>query len=173
MYKKVKSLRRKFEIYIILYYALVLTGQGHGSPPLPTAEMLSSNHTVPTISHWLMCFLHTLSKYTIWIVSHAETDFSWALMQAALLAFNKEYMTTFVRVDWGSPCASSCWPKPTSPLYKTVCKHFRNQFVRWKVIPVRRFKAKSASSYYSNQNAKVICLVNIFSWKINNWLYKD
>lgn len=80
----------------VLYYALVLAGQGRGSPPLPVAEMLTNDHTVPSISFWLVRFLYTLSKFTIRTVSHVETDYSWALMQAVLLAFNKESISSYL-----------------------------------------------------------------------------
>ncbi|KAL0176938.1 hypothetical protein M9458_029268, partial [Cirrhinus mrigala] len=80
----------------VLYYALVLAGQGHGTPPLPIAEMLSNDHTVPSVSFWLMKFVHNLSKYTTLTIRYLETDYSWALIQAALLAFNKESILSYL-----------------------------------------------------------------------------
>ncbi|KAK0134976.1 120 protein in NOF-FB transposable element [Merluccius polli] len=81
----------------VLYYALVLAGHGRGAPPLPVAEMLTNNHTVPSISHWLLQFLHTVRQFTVLTVSHVETDFSWALMPAVLLSFNKENIFSYLR----------------------------------------------------------------------------
>jgi len=75
---------------IVLYYALILAGQGHGAPPLPVAEMLSNDHIVPSISFWLMQFVYNLSKFTTLTIKYVETDYSWALIQAVLLAFNRE-----------------------------------------------------------------------------------
>ncbi|KAK0149790.1 hypothetical protein N1851_009446 [Merluccius polli] len=49
----------------VLYYALVLAGHGRGAPPLPVAEMLTNNHTVPSISHWLLQFLHTRDSRSV------------------------------------------------------------------------------------------------------------
>ena len=79
-----------------LYYALVLAGQGRGTPPLPLAEMVSNDQTVPTISHWLMRFLHMLCKFTRRNVGYVETDFSWALIQAVLTAFNRESIMAYL-----------------------------------------------------------------------------
>lgn len=73
----------------VLYYAIVLAEHGRGAPPLPVAEMLTNN-TVPSIAYWLLQFLNTVRQFTLLTVSHVETDFSWALMQAVLLSFNKE-----------------------------------------------------------------------------------
>lgn len=80
----------------VLYYALVLAGQGHGTPPLPISEMLSNDHTVPSVSFWLMQFVHNLSKFTTLTIRYLETDFSWALIQAVLLAFNKESILSYL-----------------------------------------------------------------------------
>ncbi len=80
----------------VLYYALVLAGQGHGTPPLPISEMLSNDHTVPSVSFWLMQFVHNLSKFTTLKIRYLETDFSWALIQAVLLAFNKESILSYL-----------------------------------------------------------------------------
>jgi len=68
----------------VLYYALILAGQGHGAPPLPVAEMLSNDHIVPSISFWLMQFVYNLSKFTTLTIKYVETDYSWALIQAVL-----------------------------------------------------------------------------------------
>ena len=59
--------------------------------------MLSNDHTVPSIAYWLLQFLHTVRKFTVLTVRQVETDFSWALMQAALLSFNKENICTYLR----------------------------------------------------------------------------
>lgn len=80
----------------VLYYALVLAGQGHCTPPLPIAEMLSNDHTVPSVSFWLMQFVHNLSKFTTLKIRYLETDYSWALIQAVLLAFNKESILSYL-----------------------------------------------------------------------------
>lgn len=58
--------------------------------PLPVAEMLTNSHNVPSISSRLLQFLHQIRQFTVMTISHVETDFSWALMQAVLLAFNEK-----------------------------------------------------------------------------------
>ena len=75
---------------MFFYYALTLPGAGRDAPPLPVCELLSNNHSVPPLAYWLLRFLHTLGKYTTHRVNQNDTDFSWALMQATLLAFNRE-----------------------------------------------------------------------------------
>lgn len=81
----------------VLYYALVLPGHSPGAPPLPVAELLTNNHTVPSISYWLLQFLHQIQQLTGLKISHVETDFSWALLQAVLLAFNREDIFAYLR----------------------------------------------------------------------------
>lgn len=68
---------------IVLYYALTLPGGGQNAPPLPVCEMLTNEHSVATITFWLMQFLR--KQYTKLRVHHTETDYSWAL-----LSFSKE-----------------------------------------------------------------------------------
>lgn len=41
----------------ILYYAFNLAGLGHGIPLLPVAEMITNDHTVPSISFHFIQFL--------------------------------------------------------------------------------------------------------------------
>ncbi len=80
----------------ILYYSLTLPGRGWDAPPLPICEMLSNEHSVPPITYWLMQFTLHLSKYTQMHIHQVETDYSWALMQSALLAFNREHITSYL-----------------------------------------------------------------------------
>lgn len=67
----------------ILYYALVLPGGGTNAPPLPVCEMLTNEHSIPTITFWLMQFLRKLSQQTKLKIHQIETDFSWALIQCS------------------------------------------------------------------------------------------
>lgn len=73
----------------ILYYALVLPGNGKNMPPLPVSEMASNQHSIPTLVFWQMETLRKLSQITTRKVHQVETDFSWALIGSVLLAFNK------------------------------------------------------------------------------------
>jgi len=74
----------------VLYYALCLSGAGKNKPPLPVNEMVTNDHTVANLSFWLMKFLTKVRRITAIKISQVETDYSWALMQGVLLAFNKQ-----------------------------------------------------------------------------------
>lgn len=74
---------------IILYYAIVLPGKGKDKPPLPVSELISNEHSIPTLTFWQMETLRQLNKITTRKVHQVETDFSWALIGSVLLAFNK------------------------------------------------------------------------------------
>lgn len=80
----------------VLYYALVLPGDGFNKPPLPVSELLTNEHNVPNISSWLLKFVHSVCKLTSVKIHHIETDFSWALIQSVLLSFNKENVDTYL-----------------------------------------------------------------------------
>ncbi|XP_051722783.1 uncharacterized protein LOC127497967 [Ctenopharyngodon idella] len=73
-----------------------ITGKGRDAPPLPVCEMISSEHSVPPITFWLMQFLLKMSKYTSQQIHQVETNYSWALMQGVILAFNKESMPAYL-----------------------------------------------------------------------------
>ena len=80
----------------VLYYALVLPGMGKDSPPLPVTELVSNSHSVPAISHWLMEFKRKLSNQTKKQIAQVETDHSWAMINSALIAFNKENVSVYL-----------------------------------------------------------------------------
>lgn len=65
--------------------------------PLPVTEMISSEHSVPPLTFWLMQFLIKLSRYTSFRVHKVETDYSWALIQAVPLAFNKKSINAYLK----------------------------------------------------------------------------
>ncbi|KAA0724108.1 hypothetical protein E1301_Tti019644 [Triplophysa tibetana] len=80
----------------VLYYALILSGKGPHTPPLPVCEMLSNDHSIPPITFWLMQFALHLTKYTHLTINKVETDYSWALIQSVMLAFNKEHIISYL-----------------------------------------------------------------------------
>lgn len=80
----------------ILYYALVLPGKGKDKPPLPVSELISNEHSIPTLTFWQMETLRHLSQITIWKVHQVKTDFSWALIGSVLLAFKKESVSSII-----------------------------------------------------------------------------
>ena len=103
----------------VFYYALTLPGAGRDAPPLPVCELLSNNHSVPPLAYWLLQFLHTLGKYTTHRVNQIETDFSWALMQATLLAFNRESVDAYLARTYTIINRQKRWDeiKPTTILH--------------------------------------------------------
>ncbi len=80
----------------LLYYSLTLPGCGQNVPPLPACEMLTNEHSIPQITFWLMQFLRKLSQYTKLKVHQVETDYSWALLQSVMLAFNRESIVSYL-----------------------------------------------------------------------------
>jgi len=100
--KKIPSnsvFRCKRQCYLqstILYYALVLPGRGRDAQTLPVSEMISSEHSVPPITFWLMQFLPKLPTYTTVKIHSVEMDYSWSLMQTVLLSFNKESVLAYL-----------------------------------------------------------------------------
>ncbi len=80
----------------LLYYSLTLPGCGQNVPPLPACEMLTNEQSIPQITFWLMQFLRKLSQYTILKVHQVETDYSWALLQSVMLAFNRESIVSYL-----------------------------------------------------------------------------
>ena len=80
----------------LLYYCLTPPGDGQNAPPLPVCQMLTSEHSIPPITFWLMQFLRKLSQYTTLRVHQVETDYSWALLQSVLLSFNRESIVSYL-----------------------------------------------------------------------------
>ncbi|XP_066590785.1 uncharacterized protein [Prorops nasuta] len=74
----------------LFYYALVLGGSERYGP-LPVAECLTDSHDILSITHFLNCFQHATKMITSKkvVINKVETDFSFALIQAAINAFNK------------------------------------------------------------------------------------
>ncbi|KAL0199292.1 hypothetical protein M9458_007832, partial [Cirrhinus mrigala] len=81
--------------------------------------MIASEHSIPPISFWLMQFLLKLSKYTNQHIHKVETDYSWAMMQAVLLAFNKESMPAYLERTFAICQRQKTWAdiKPTTVLH--------------------------------------------------------
>lgn len=81
----------------VLYYALVLPGMGKNMPPLPVSELVSNQHSIPTLTYWLMETLRALGQITSCHIHQVETDFSWGLISSVLLAFNKESILLYLQ----------------------------------------------------------------------------
>lgn len=60
------------------------------NPPLPVSEMISVQHSIPTITFWLMETVRKVSQMTSCKVRQVEADFIWALIGSVFLSFNKE-----------------------------------------------------------------------------------
>ncbi|CAM4608791.1 unnamed protein product [Leuciscus chuanchicus] len=105
----------------VLYYALALPGNARDAPPLPICEMLSNDHSVPPITFWLMQFTLHLSKYTHINVHQVETDYSWALIQSVMLAFNKEHLSSYLDRAYEFCTGEKSWDDMKSYTVLHIC----------------------------------------------------
>ena len=71
-----------------MYYTLVIKGLRGKTPPVPVCEFISSEHTINCLTNWLRTYATAIKRKTLKTVFKIETDFSWALLQAAKSAFN-------------------------------------------------------------------------------------
>lgn len=58
------------------------------------------DHTMANLSFWLMKFLTKVRNITAIKVNQVDTDYSWALMQGVLLAFNKQDILGYLEMLW-------------------------------------------------------------------------
>lgn len=77
-------------------YVLVLPAMDKDKPPLPITELITSSHSIPSISHRLMEFKRKLSYTTKRRIRQVETDYSWTLINSVLLSFNKENISVYL-----------------------------------------------------------------------------
>lgn len=83
----------------ILYYAAVVANT-KGSPPLPITEMVSNSHDIPSITNWLMRTIHSITAIhgrKIHVGLAIVVDFSWALIQACLQAWNIISLAEYIK----------------------------------------------------------------------------
>ncbi|KAK9978614.1 hypothetical protein ABG768_020358 [Culter alburnus] len=143
---------------------------GHGTPPLPIAEMLTNDHTVPSVSFWLMQFVHNLSKYTTLTVRFVETDYSWALIQAVLLAFNRESVLTYLdrcfdicqgkdNVTQNFTIIHLCSAHVLKAVAQAVCKHVTDKGHREFVIFVFARLQNSQTLDEAVEIFRALCIV--------------
>ncbi len=52
--------------------------------------MITNDHTIPNVSFWLHQTVTKIRKLTVYNIHQVETNYSWALLQSVLLAFNKQ-----------------------------------------------------------------------------------
>ena len=77
----------------IFYYVLLLANPREGTSGIPVAEMLSNDQHSCEVWHMLARFLNAASRHRhklSVIPQTIITDFSWAMVQAVLTAFNSE-----------------------------------------------------------------------------------
>lgn len=75
----------------VLYYALCMPMEGLSPTVLPVSEMITSDQTSVNIQNWLNCFCRdymSMFKQELKPIK-VETDFSWAIIHAALASFTK------------------------------------------------------------------------------------
>ena len=109
----------------ILNYALVMEGAKPGLAPLPVAEMISSSHTIVTVTHFLSNAYHTIQKLTTTNAapSVVVTDFSWTMIQAVLHAINHQDIVMFLRLSWKVLTGEIAWPVTLTKIHM-CCAHF-------------------------------------------------
>ena len=85
----------------VYYYAIVSKGEAN-EPAIPVAEMLTNDHTTINIGY----FLQRMSSDYCKVIGKelqpqkVEVDFSWAMIHAAILAFNKTEVVTYLQESW-------------------------------------------------------------------------
>ncbi|CAG2210509.1 unnamed protein product [Mytilus edulis] len=86
----------------VLYYALVIRSDIENDPPLPVAEMFTNDNATPAISHFLHTIRHNIVKHfgVRTVPTKIETDFSWPLIYASLLIFNREDLPVYLSRAW-------------------------------------------------------------------------
>ena len=87
----------------VLYYALIMKNPRSGRAGIPVAEMLTNDQHASEIKHFLSRFVNTISKgkkLKSGRPRRIEVDFSWALIQAVLHAFNSEETKSYLIRTW-------------------------------------------------------------------------
>ena len=85
----------------IFYYALVLEDCSR-KISVPVGEMITNNHTIPSVTSFLMNIRHAFLTRKAKLVNprRIETDFSYTLMQAVVQTFNSENLASYIVHTW-------------------------------------------------------------------------
>lgn len=85
----------------IFYYALAVRHPLESSP-LPVAEMMSNDHTIPSITHFLDLFRRAYKQiYNKEVpVKRIEMDFSWAMINSSLRSFAVMTVSGYIQRCW-------------------------------------------------------------------------
>ena len=83
------------------YYTLIVKSDKIGEPPLPIAEMVTTDHRTANVTH----FLNLLRQHTSELTVHTkpqkiEIDFSWVFIHSTLLAFNHHDINHYLATCW-------------------------------------------------------------------------
>ncbi|XP_024147265.2 uncharacterized protein LOC112158246 [Oryzias melastigma] len=81
----------------VFYYSITLPGNGTDKPPLPVSELLTNDHTIPNLCFWLLQMITKARKLSKYSIHQIEVDYSWALIQSVLLAFNRQDIVSYLR----------------------------------------------------------------------------
>ncbi len=87
----------------ILYYAMVIENTAERKTGIPVAEMPSNDQKSTEIQHFVARFLHAAAggeALSTAVPCQVETDYSWAIIQATLSAFNKEDCQGYLKRVW-------------------------------------------------------------------------
>lgn len=120
----------------ILYHAFVLPGKGKDTPPLPVSELISDEHSTPTLTFWPTETLRQLYQITTRKVHQIETGFNWALIASVL-----QWRKRLIRYKQST---SNCLPQSE----KCRCGSFHSapsRFIPHKGCKLKDFQRQLAS----------------------------
>ncbi|KAJ8034784.1 hypothetical protein HOLleu_21770 [Holothuria leucospilota] len=123
----------------ILYYALVMENPVPGKAAIPVCEMLSNDQHASEIKHFLTRFINAAGKGKLsgsTVPRRVEIDFSWAMIQSVLSAFNgedcKSYLTRTYHIVTGKHSESKIegftYPHMCAAhMIKDISQHLRKE----------------------------------------------
>lgn len=84
------------------YYYPLLVKTASGEPPIPVAEMLTTDHSTANIISFLMKFLRDVGRVctSVKTPSQIEIDMSWAMIHATCKAFNSISIDHYLVEAW-------------------------------------------------------------------------
>lgn len=89
----------------VLYYALCMPMEGPSPAVIPVAEMITSDQTSVNIQNWLLCLSYDcMAMFNKELKPiKVETDFSWAMIHAALASLSKSNIHDYLQKCSGVP----------------------------------------------------------------------
>ena len=83
------------------YYVVTLKHETKGEPPIPVAEMITTDHHTANVLYFLNLFRQHLSDLSVHNQPRKiEIDFSWEFIHSALMAFNRQDVNHYLATCW-------------------------------------------------------------------------